>query len=283
MVKDNILEIRKDFYMFLPILWEMFKCLHDRELAFLSAKGVEPKRAYRFYWANSFDAMKSHFKFVSLDEILLNVYTSVAKLKMPLPIFTYKLAIRRIDSEYKEFNKNFKNYVKGYSAFFDMDGKTKVGEEYVVDMKKCYEESKRLKQIFDDYKLPYFIQPSSFSGFHFVIPAEYIDLDSIDNLLYKLNIVIQRVKSDYGFEMLDSGVIDSKRLMKCPYSISCDGCVILPLSDYEFNNYSPEKLTWEYVKKAIIVKNRGLLIRTHNLSESELKSNVTKFIYEHTN
>lgn len=280
---SEIMESRRDYYSQVFILWEILRVLHDKELAFLSAKGFEPKKAFRFFWANSFDSMKSHFNFVQLDKIPLNLYCSVADLKFPLPIFSYHLEKRKEDTNYIEFNKNYKNYVKNYSLFFDFDGKTKTESGYVVDIDKCYKEVARFKIILDEYKVPYYLIPSSFSGFHIIIPSEYMEFDNLDKLLLDLNILVMRVAGDYGFEMLDQTVVDIKRIRKLPFSMSCDGCVILPLSDYDFKNYSPERLTWKFIKSSIMLKNRGLLIRQHGLTELELRENVKRFIFEHIN
>lgn len=279
----EVLKQRADFYNFTPVLWEMLKVIHNKELAFLSAKGTLPKKAFRFFWANGMDSLKSHLQFTQCFDLALNLYCSVADLKFPLPIFSYHLEKRKLDTKYIEFNRNYVNYVKNYSIFYDFDGKTKVGEEYVVDMDKCYKEVARFKEILDEYKIPYYLIPSSFNGFHIIISSEYIEYNDLDKLISDLNILINRITYDYGFEMLDNTVVDIKRIRKLPYSMSCDGAIVLPLTDYEFKNFDKKMLTWDFVKRNIVIKNRGLMIREHNCNQEQLKQNVKRFIYEHTN
>jgi hypothetical protein len=264
---------REQYYSFIPALFEILKALKDKELAFLSIKGYEPKKAFRYMWSNNLDYLKSHMKWVSFLKFPLNIYSSVATMKHNVPVFTYNLKERKNQEKYKDFNENFKDYINGYSLFFDFDGKE--------DFEKCYADAKRFKEILDDYKVPYYVNPSSFKGIHFTIPSEFMPQQDINKTLYELNIIIRVIKKLYAFETLDEMVIDAKRLKKLPYSMSCDGCICLPMSDKMFNNLLNEKLDYINVISRIKLKERGLLIRTHDCQSEQLKQNVIKFLDEH--
>jgi hypothetical protein len=64
----------------------------------------------------------------------------------------------------------------------------------------------------------------------------------------------------------------------CPYSYSCDGSIVLPLSDNQFLNFDKRMVELQSVLYGVQIQNRGLLVRTHNLSEDELKANTLKFL-----
>ena len=205
-LKKIMLE-REQYYSNTFVLFEILRALKDKELAFLSVKGYEPKKAFRYMWSNNLDYLKSHMKWVSFFKFPLNIYSSVATMKHNVPVFTYNLKERKNQEQYQDFNENFKDYINGYMCFFDFDGKEDFG--------KCYEDAKRFKQILDDYKLPYYVNPSSFKGIHFTIPSEFMPQQDINKTLYELNIIIRVIKKLYAFETLDEMVIDAKRLKKC--------------------------------------------------------------------
>jgi len=269
--REQILEERKKYYSFIPALFEIVKCLKNRELCFLSQKGEPKKKAVRFLMAWNLDYLKKHFKWINFDKNLMNTYHSVAKFKPnSFPIFDYDLRERTNEERYKEFNKNYEQFVEGYNFFLDLDGKK--------DFEKCYAETKEIKKILDEYQLPYYILNSSKTGFHFHIPSEYLPDYPIKELLEVTYKVMHNLKGIYDFSTIDI-LNDLKRVCKVPYSC-CDNSVCLPLSDTQFNSFSPEMVSIKNVLSKIMIKNRGLILRTHNLDEKTLKENVKKFINE---
>ena len=152
----------------------------------------------------------------------------------------------------------------------DFDGKE--------NPEKCLAEVREAKKILDEAKVPYYILNSSFTGFHIHIPSEFIEPMEINKLIEILNRVIYNFKGVYDLSCLDNSVIDIKRICKVPYSYVCDNSIALPLSDLQLANWKPEMVSMKNVMKNVMLKNRGLKIRTHNLSEEQLKENVRKFI-----
>ncbi len=272
MVKDReqILRERIFWYNQTYITLELVKCLKNRELCFLTLKTEEKKKAVRYLLGFNLDYFKKHFNWFNVDKSLINIYHSVALLKPEVPVFSYDLKIRGKEKAYTEFNENYSDYVEKYNFFMDIDGKT--------DFKLALKEAKEIKKIFDEYKLPYYILNSSFWGFHFVIPSEYMPSMDIFKLLETLNEVLYNFVGISEFKMVDETIVDLKRVQKCPYSYSCDGSVVLPLSDEQLNNFKQDMVGMQRVLKDVRIMNRGLLLRTHNLTDEKLKENVLKFL-----
>ena len=268
-LKNNseILQNQKAWYENKFIKFEIVKCLLHRELAILSPKGIIPKKCVRYLLAFSVDYLDKHFHRWELCKDLCNIYMSVAYLK-DMPVFSYNLKKRR--EEYAKFRADYFNHIIGYDLFIDMDGKE--------DFDLCYKETKELKELFESYKIPYWLMPSSRHGFHIHIPHEYMPDIETKKLLLILNSLIYNIKGIYDFKTLDDSVIDYARICKIPMSFVNDNSICLPLSDEQFANFNQELITPSYVLKNIIIKNRGVLTRTYGLDNEALKKNVEKFI-----
>ncbi len=280
---QDLLKEREFWYSQPVVLNEIVSCLQHRELSFLHP--VDRWKSQRFYLAMSVEYLKKHFARLEIFKDIHNLYISVAKFKPnSIPIFSYNLKERMNDPRYIDFNKNYPQYVEGYDLFIDIDGKDK-------DMPKlAYEqalaEMKKMKKLFDDFKLPYWLINSSKTGFHFHIPCEYLSFIRPQNLLVHNAEIIKFLNETESFERLDLSISDTKRLCKVPYSYVSDGSICLPLSDEMAENFNPEIANVHYIwqpKNQITLKNRGLLIRNHGLSENELKQNVIKFYETHSN
>lgn len=272
--REQILEERKEYYSKTFILMEMVKCLYKKELAFLTLKTEEKKKALRYMSASTIDYLQKHMNFFYINQSLINFYTGIAKFKNHIPVFTYNLEERKKEEKYKHFNDNFYNYVEKVDLFFDLDGKEHGFE-------KMYDETKILKHILDELEVPYYIIPSSFKGFHIIIPSEYMPQMDLKDLLIIFHNIIYNLKGIYQLKCLDESVIDIKRLRRCPYSYSCDGSICLPLDDLMFQNFQSYMITMGNVLKFQRLKNRGLLVRTYNYKDETLKKHVLNFISEY--
>ena len=121
---------------------------------------------------------------------------------------------------------------------------------------------------------------SSYNGFHIHIPAKYMPKREIYELIGMINNAVYNLKGIYEINSIDTSIFDIKRVCKIPYSYECSGAIVIPLSDTQLKNYSPERVKCENVLKNVMIKNRGLLIRNLELGEEQLKANVKKFISE---
>lgn len=269
--RSKIVQKMKDYYSNIFVRFEIIKCLKHRELAFLNPKEDCNHRALRYLLAFNLDYLDKHLERFDFYKNLNNLYHSVALLK-DVPVFSYNLKERKKSEEYLEFNKNYQNYVVGYNLFLDIDGGN--------DFELAYQEAKQIKEILEEYKVPFYLLNSSYKGFHFQIPAEYMPDLEIKELMEKISKVIYNIKGIYDLQTLDISVGDIKRLCKMPYSAVTDGSICLPLDDKQFAGFKREMVKMENVLSKIMIKNRGLLMRTHNLSFEQLKENVKKFISE---
>lgn len=269
LTREQILEQRKRYYNFSPVLYEIVKCLNGRELTFLSQKGEEKLKPVRFLIAHNVEYLKKHFKWINFEKSLLNIYHSVAFLKPNIPVFSYNLKERTHKEDYLLFNKEYEKYVLAYNLFIDIDGKE--------DWDLAYEEAIKLKQVLEEYDLPFYCINSSEKGIHFCIESKYMPKMEINALLELLNNVIYNLKGIYELSSLDNSITDLKRICKVPYS--CVGNVVcLPLDDKMFNEYSPEMVTIPNVLKNVRIINRGLCVRNLELGEEKLKKNVLNFL-----
>jgi hypothetical protein len=273
-ITEEYMQERARWYSHVPALFEIVKALKGHELSFLSSKKIPKelrKKAVRFLFCRQVDYLQKHFKWFNFLKTDLNVYMSVATLQN-LPIFSYDIKNRLKDPNYIQFNEHYEDYVVGYDFFADFDGK----EDYA----KCCQEAKEFKKILDDFKVPYYVMPSSPHGFHFHIPAEFISKKPLESLQI-INSVIFNLAGIYSWKTLDTGVIDIKRLCKAPYSF-CEGAICLPLTDNQFDYFSLELVKVDFLLNCgTPLRDRGMLLRRHNLSDKELKANVLKFFSEY--
>lgn len=271
MDKEKILELRKKYMSMIFVKMEIVKALRGHELSFISAKGEEKKIAVRYMFARSIDYLQKHLDWINFDKKLLNMYCSCAVLK-DIPIFSYNLLKRLDDEKYKEFNKNYQNYVIGYSFFMDFD--------FGNDFEKGLAEVKEMKKILESYKVPYWVCNSSLKGMHITIPSEFMP-EFNDNTMKMISEVLYNIRGIHSFETLDVSIGDLKRLKKVAYSPVGDGSICLPLTDAQIENFRPENVGIENVLRTITIKNRGLLLREWGLDSSVLKENTKKFLKEY--
>jgi hypothetical protein len=270
--RNEAIEKKKKYYSNTFIQFELIKCLKNRELCMLSHKIDCEKKNVRFLLAFSLDYLRKHLDRFDFHESLANLYHSVALLKPKVPVFSYNWKERRKTEEYKDFNENYKDYVEEYNLFIDLDADW--------NWKKALQEALKVKEIFNEFKVPYYVLNSSFKGFHFHIPAEYMPKKEISELLEIISKVVYNIKGIYDLEAIDTSIFDLKRVCKLPYSYVADGSVCLPLTDEQLKNFTPEMVKMENVLKNVMIKNRGLLVRDWGLTKEQLQKNVLKFLDE---
>ncbi len=268
MKKSELLEQQHNYYSKNYILFEIIKNLNHREFALLNSKLEEKHVATRFLYASSLKYLQMHLKElgVSRGEKLINLYRSNAHLKPnSIPVSTYNLKKRTQDKNYQEFNKRFIEFTDGFDFIIDIDAKT---------IQRSYKIAKKIKKFFDDYELPYYLQFSGTRGFHIIIPCVFIHTKDIKVYEIGLNALITTF--DFKDE-IDISTLNPKGLIKVSYSFD-SGNIALPLDDDQFKNFDIQMVKLENVLKNIQIKNRGLLIRTHNLSKEKLIKNVDSFL-----
>src|SRR3990167_8477270 len=245
----------------------LLESLKDRELAFLGTNNCNV-RALR---GKCLYDLETAFKLVNWGKNKPNMYRSVAKIKN-IPNFTFNPK-QRSSQTILWYENEFDKDIYEYDIFGDFDGNDE------TELMQVLEEVKELKVYLDNYQVPYYIQASGKKGFHLFIPGEYIPIEKIDNgVIYPHKTILENIKEMFSFKYMDlahAGV--GNKLCKVPYSLVGEN-VVLPLSDEQINNFSPEMIRIDKVLNNIPLIRRGVLERLQELSFEQKKKNVKNFI-----
>jgi hypothetical protein len=233
------------------VLFEIVKQLQGRETAFLS-----PNYPIRCVKAHNISYLKTNMQALGFWKRPYNVYHSLAHLQN-MPMFSFEPNQRRRQQE--EFTENFEQYMVGYDLALDFDSK-KYG------FQQCYKDVKRIKEVLDDYQIPYSLKMSG-SGFHITVNDRYL-LSGVEKVEY-CAVFVRELGEVFNLPTLDTSIIDKRRLWKVAYSLDIrTGNVALPLTDEQF-----EKFNIQMVKPEVCsnIMNRGLLEHSGN------SNNLQKF------
>lgn len=266
-MENETLELYKEYLSQTFVRLEMVKCIQTHELSLINRA---EKMYIRFLIGNSLKTLDYKIARFNILNRPRNFYISCA-FHSRLPIISDDLRTRKETPEYKNFNDNYIDSVINYTMLLDFDGKH--GEDY-------YNDTLIIKKILEEYKVPYYVLPSSFQGLHIIIPHQYLPQKPIKELIADIgNKILPNIKLIYDLKSLDCEIMDLKKLRKVEYSPVIDGSVCIPLTDEMFAKLKDDKsiIGIESVLKNIKIMNRGLLIRTYGLSDEQLKLNVLKF------
>lgn len=270
--REQVLAERRKWYSINSVQYNITQGLKRRELSFISPKTEEPRIIKRYLLGSSQGLLMAQMERFDFLKRLTNMYHSIATLRY-MPMLSHRIG-REKEEEYIQFRKDFVSYIDGYDLFFDLDGKE--------NFPQCLKDVFVLKKLLDDHKVPYFVVNSSHKGFHFRVPSEFIDcppdVEGVVALIDALRSVIYNIKGIYNLPTLDDSVTDEFRVAKVPYSYVCDGCICLPLSDEQLDRFTEDMVSFDKVYRGIKVFERGLLVRTHGLTETQLKENMLSFL-----
>lgn len=243
---------REKYYKNKAIIFEIVKLAKNRELCMLSKTlKVRCIRAHNLY---SMEYNFQRFDFLKLDS---NLYYTLANLNN-MPIFTFDIKKRK--EEMNEFNENFNNYVKDIDLGIDLDA-------HDLGYERCYEDTKKLKELFDKYKIPYSLRFSG-SGFHINIEGSNMPSKSEEGVISKLEfykLMVYEISTLLNLPSLDKSIYDMRRIWKLPYTIDYKtGLVCLPLTDRQFDNFNINLVKPENVVE-MNIRDRGLLTRPGNI------------------
>lgn len=152
-----------------------------------------------------------------------------------------------------EFHKSFEDIVTGYDFVIDIDHE---------DLKKAHEIAFDIKQIYDKYKLPYYLVFSGKKGFHFRIDWDDIQTDLAPlAFMEKTKRIAENIAKCIGYKFkqdIDS-IYDLKRVLRVPYSIHpSTKNIALPLTDAQFEYFEPVNYSFQNIFNTVRLKNRGL-------------------------
>jgi hypothetical protein len=272
-------EQRRWWYSQTYIGLEMAKILQHRELVFLEKKNPAQQetgrklKTIRCCAGYTYDLIKSNFNsFAILDHPFVNMYYSLMHLEK-MPLFSFAPAVRA--QKYVEWtNGGYKEQYAGYDFALDFDGDDGLDQA----LKDCL----RVKEIFDEFKIPYSVRFSGSRGFHLCVDSKWLPQlpeQKIVALCGELGTMIKEIE---GLSTLDDSIFDSRRVFKLPYSF-CQGKIVLPLDDYQLANFTPQLVSPEYVQKAIQIKGRGLLERHSDQTEEQARASFIRMSREFIN
>lgn len=165
-----------------------------------------------------------------------NLYYSLAKYKNGIPNGSLNLAER----DFGNWNDEHWKEIETYDFLLDIDA----GNHEEMDF--GYFSAKQVKKLFDKLEVPYHLRFSGM-GFHFLIPYycfNTLDLSfdpEADNNIYIFYYTIAVELNKLYSEMIDTGIYDSRRITKIPYSValySGKNYLCYPFeSDEDFNNF----------------------------------------------
>lgn len=252
---------RETWYMNPEVLYNFVTVARDREICFLS-KGVKGDKAYpvRHVFANYMKFLADNFKAFSFYERPYNLYYSLAKYGN-IRLFSFSPSKRREQSDV--WNKEAVSNTVSFDFGLDFD------PEDLEHWKDAWEDCKRVKDSFDKYGVPYSLKFSGGKGFHLRVPHHALpqkvitdDVYEPDSLFTYLKSVAELMVERWGLPTLDLGIFDPRRVWKMDYSWTVEtGLIVLPLSDQQFEFFSPSICEPLTVLKGGI-RNRGTLERS---------------------
>lgn len=273
MENEELAKLREDWYSDDGIQWQLVLNLRGKELAILNQKDTLPEIKVRYLKAFHSKFLKEHYEVYRIKErINANLYNSLATYSY-FPTLSYSPYNRTTGEEYEKFKDEFEKHIVGYDILFDLDN---------LNIEDAYHDAKKLKAILDEKKIAFTCYFSGGKGFHFKIPFEFTGLKpKVFDVEFKIKVAnfITYIKEIHEIESIDTSIVDLKRIAKLPYSLVNDN-VVLPLSDEQFDNFNVEMIKIDKIPP-LSCRNRGLLLRFHSLSLSELQNNFKKFFQEY--
>jgi hypothetical protein len=247
-------ELKVRWYHDTAILFELVKQMVARETAFLSMTKKGTHRCLKIHKVEFLRRNFDRYRFFE-PEYCYNIYSSVSQYEgMPMMSF-------RQDKKHEEmamFNLNAEKHIIGYDFVLDIDNK---------DLDIAYSQTKRIKELFDIYRVPYSLKFSGTKGFHIVVG--YHDLPiSIKAMAFQemkelFRLFASELKIYQGLDSIDLGIYDLRRILKTPYSVVYPFYYVsLPLDDAQFKNFKL-KLCFlpEIMGNTEAFRNRGLVKR----------------------
>lgn len=195
------------------------------------------------------------------------------------PLFDFDSKKRKEDK--KRFNEEFNKCFVGYDFAIDIDSES---------INKAHRDTQKIKNLLDEYKLPYSLKFSGGRGFHFLIEDKWFNPKmKAKNKVVLFGNMARVIMHTCGLKSHDKGgtfddsIYDDRRIFKLAYSLQYKNnkeYVCLPLSDEQFEGFKLEHMELMNVMNPRYCKlyKRGLLTRDYGLIEKELKDNVKRFV-----
>lgn len=297
---------RKMWYNRIFVLMEMVNFSRNRETCFLN--GLDRRDNVRYLNIGSVEALMKQIGIQTNSEKLQNkqpsdawhfftsrknysIYFSLGIIdwaECPLKVLSYAHVERKKQQE--ELKESIANYIIDYFGGLDFDGdldgydekgngiKLEISREEAVN--RALNEAKQVKEIFDNYKIKYFIQFSGSRGFHIIFE---IPLDiSVNQKCDLANDIVDSLKTTLDLKTIDKARLTLRKIFKTPYSCVTKDItrIVLPLDDQQINNFDLSMVEMSNVlnHKTMRIKNRNVIWRNENIIKSEAISNLMRFM-----
>jgi len=319
-LSEKALERKEDWYKRPDVQMQIIKSCYGREVSMLGERNV------RGLNLNTLSFLNFVYKKVGLLKYSVNMYQSL-DVYNDFPNFSFNMQKRQ--KQMDEFKENYYKYYGGTDYALDFDCKCKHLDKNLQggfccdkynkdvfitkDCKDCefknsgflnmIEEVAFIKSLYDEYKVPYFINCTE-NGISMRVRFDYtgIDFNALQGVKDKLKnetvheilrfyaSMTQELINSFDFRSVDTSIYTMWRVFKVPYSLGkITGIVVMPLSDSQFDDLYIKALKGEYtcmddvkwLKPENIEKgmmdNRGLFIRKGN------SENFERFVAEIVN
>lgn len=227
--------IYRKWYFNLSAQYNIFEQCKKREVMLKCIN--KPYRTTRFLKFVNVQSIQYYQHDIIHDDVF-NYYHTLATYKNGVPydlktINAFGKAARK--EAQQVWRKTHTDHVVSFDYLIDIDAG---GDQ---DIMWSFESAKMIKALFDTCEVPYSLRFSGM-GFHFVIPNHVLVNGNIDDTIKEYGEICRYLHNEIS-EMVDLNVVDSMRVVKAAYSLSCyeDGImrVCFPFnSDEEFYNFS---------------------------------------------
>ena len=250
---------RDQWYRNPEVMYNIITVSKNRETAFLSK--IEKAMPVRNVMANYMDLLRKNFEAFSFYTRTYNLYYSLATYER-IQLFSFNIRTRK--EQRLAWNQSAISNTASFDFGIDFDDDEK-------NVRKAWEDAKKVKDFFDSYSVPYTIKFSGSKGFHITVPSHVLpklritdDVDDEMSLFNYLKDLATMLMLKFEAETIDLGIFDPRRIWKTDYSWVCEsGLISLPLSDEQFDKFTLGMCEPLTVLKAGI-RNRGNLMRQGN-------------------
>lgn len=213
------MDLYTKWYNRLDVQYEMIKFLKNRETCFIAKnRNIRPNGS-RMHKVHSVQHLRINMNCVPYRLMYpYNIYHSVALYKEGIPNQTLNFC----DKAKSEVNKFWKDgehiaNIKRFDFVVDIDSPSH------EDFNLAHQSAICLHDFFMYHGIPHEIRFTGM-GFHFIIPDMGFTDDyspSAKKNIYSEFVYVASLLHDNITEMIDLKIYDSRRVIKCPYSLSC--------------------------------------------------------------
>ncbi len=259
----------KQWYANKNVLFAITKLFKNKEGIF---NPLESKGMIRWLRIHHSKILETQFKQFSFFKRKTNLYYSLAKYN-DLGIFSYAQKIRKEQS--REWIEKLNNHLDDEVSYIDF-----VLDFDSEDILESLKDVRRVKYLFDKFKICYMIQFSGKKGFHIIIKGNNtIDrTPSYQYLFYKL--LAENLAEKLELKTLDLSIFDPRRIIKMTYSIDVrTNNIVRPLSDDDIIFFDKSLVDLETnINNINNIINKGLIFRNNQLSDIQKRNNFLKLV-----